>query len=94
MKTLKQRLIDRKTESKEKIIDRFKTAYNEINNVKKYNYVVVNDKIDDAVKKVKSIIQAEKCRVDRIEEIYLDNQEEMIHEILIDKKFENDEMRI
>ena len=71
MKTLKQRLINRKTESKEKVIDRFKTAYNEINHFKKYNYVVVNDEIDKATNKVKSIIQAEKCRVDRIEEIHL-----------------------
>ncbi len=94
MKTLKQRLINRKTESKEKVIDRFKTAYNEINHFKKYNYVVVNDEIDKATNKVKSIIQAEKCRVDRIEEIHLDNKEELIHEILIDKEFENDEMRI
>lgn len=94
MKTLKQRLINRKTESKEKVIDRFKTAYNEINHFKKYNYVVVNDEIDKATNKVKSIIQAEKCRVDRIEEIHLDNKEEIIHEILIDKEFENDEMRI
>lgn len=94
MKTLKQRLINRKTESKEKVIDRFKTAYNEINHFKKYNYIVVNDEIDKATNKVKSIIQAEKCRVDRIEEIHLDNKEEIIHEILIDKEFENDEMRI
>lgn len=94
MKTLKKRLIGRKTETKEKVIERFTTAYNEINNVKKYNYVVVNDEVDKAVNKVKSIIQAEKCRVDRIEELHLDNKEEIIHEILIDKEFENDEMRI
>ena len=54
----------------------------------------MNDEIDKATNKVKSIIQAEKCRVDRIEEIHLDNKEEIIHEILIDKEFENDEMRI
>ena len=94
MKTLKKRLIGRKTETKEKVIERFTTAYNEINNVKKYNYVVVNDEVDKAVNKVKSIIQAEKCRVDRIEELHLDNKEEIIHEILIDKEFENNEMRI
>lgn len=94
MKTLKKRLIGRKTETKEKVIERFTTAYNEINNVKKYNYVVVNDEVDKTVNKVKSIIQAEKCRVDRIEEIHLDNKEEIIHEILMDNIFENDEMRI
>lgn len=94
MKTLKQRLIGRKTETKEKVVERFTTAYNEINSVKKYNYVVVNDEVDKAVSKVQAIIKAEKCRVDRIEEINLDNKEEIIHEILIDKEFNNDEMRI
>ena len=91
METLKRRLINRKTETKGKVIDRFRTAYNEINNYKKYNYVVVNDEVDNAVDKVKSIIKAEKCRVDRIEDIYLDNQEEMIHEILINRDFDNNE---
>lgn len=87
METLKNRLIGRKTESKDKVVQRFITAYNEVNNYKKYNYVVVNDKVEDAVNKVKSIIQSEKCRVDRIEDIYLGNKEELIHEILIDKNF-------
>lgn len=94
METLKKRLIAKKTESKEKVIARFTEAYNEINSYNKYNYVVVNDKIENAVSKVKAIIQAEKCRVERIEEIKLDNKEELIHEILIDKDFNNDEMRI
>lgn len=89
METLKNRLIGRKTESKDKVVQRFITAYNEVNNYKKYNYVVVNDKVEDAVNKVKSIIQSEKWRVDRIEDIYLGNKEELIHEILIDKNFEN-----
>lgn len=89
METLKNRLIGRKTESKDKVVQRFITAYNEVNNYKKYNYVVVNDKVEDAVNKVKSLIQSEKCRVDRIEDIYLGNKEELIHEILIDKNFEN-----
>lgn len=89
METLKNRLIGRKTESKDKVVQRFITAYNEVNNYKKYNYVVVNDKVEDAVNKVKSIIQSEKCRVDRIEDIYLGNKEELIHEILIDKNSEN-----
>lgn len=94
MKVLKQRLIGRKTETKDKVIERFKAAYNEVNQFKKYNYVIVNDDLQRATNKVKSIIQAEKCRVDRIEDIYLDNQEEIIHEILIDKEFDNNEMRI
>lgn len=84
MKELVKRLINRHTESKEKILERFKNAYKEINEIKKYNYVVVNDDLEEAVKKVEAIIISEKCRVDRIEDVDLDNQEEVIHEMLVD----------
>ncbi len=91
LEELKRRLINRNTEDREKILNRFKTAYNEINEVTKYNYVVINDKLDEAIEKVNSILLSEKCRVDRIEEVYLDNKEEILHEILIDKDLENNE---
>ena len=89
MEILKKRLIGRKTETKEQIVERFKTAYKEINEVSKYNYVIVNDDIEESVLKMNSIIECEKCRVDRIEEVYLGNQEEMIHELLVDFDKEN-----
>lgn len=84
MKELKRRLIDRGTESNDKIVERFKKAYQEINEVDKYNYVVVNDDLEEAVLKVKAIIIAEKCKVDRIEELDLNTIEEEIHEELVD----------
>lgn len=84
MKILKQRLVARKTENKEQVVERFKTAYKEINEVSKYNYVIVNDNIDEALEKMNAIITCEKCRVDRIEDVDLGNQEEIIHEILMD----------
>ena len=90
LKTMVKRLQNRKTESKDKIIERFRQAYKEVNQVTQYNYVVVNDDLDEAVNKVESIIKAEKCRVDRIEEVYLDTKEEEIHELLMDEEFEND----
>ena len=90
LKALVKRLKNRKTESNDKIIERFHTAYKEINEVTKYNYVVVNDNLDDAVEKVESIIKAEKCRVDRIEEVYLDTKEEQIHELLMEEDFDNE----
>lgn len=89
MEILKKRLIGRKTETKEQIVERFKTAYKEINEVSKYNYVIVNDDIEESLLKMNSIIECEKCRVDRIEEVYLGNQEEMIHELLVDFDKEN-----
>ena len=86
------RLKKRGTDSNEKIIKRFHTAYKEINEVTKYNYVVVNDIIEKAVDKVDAIIKAEKCRVDRIEEVFVDTKEEEIHELLMreEKTFENE----
>lgn len=90
MEELKTRLINRGTDSEDKIIARFKTAYQEINEVTKYNYVVVNDALEEAVEKVCSILKAEKCRVDRIEEVFLNSPEEVLHEGLLDnKKFDN-----
>ena len=90
MKILKERLISRKTETKEQVIERFKTAYKEINEVSKYNYVIVNDNLEDALSKMDAIITCEKCRVDRIEDVYIGNQEEIIHEILMDFEKEKD----
>jgi len=92
LKTMVQRLKNRKTDSKDKIIERFRTAYKEINEVTQYDYVVVNDDLDVAVDKVEAIIKAEKCRVDRIEEVYLDTKEEEIHELLMDEDFENESL--
>ena len=92
LKTMVKRLQARKTDSKDKIIERFKTAYKEVNQVTQYNYVVVNDDLEEAVDKVESIIKAEKCRVDRIEEVYLDSKEEEIHELLMEEDFENDSL--
>ena len=89
LKTLIKRLKNRNTDSKEKIIERFHTAYKEINDVTKYNYVVVNDKLEAAIEKVEAIIKAEKCRVDRIEEVYLDTKEEEIHELLMEDEYSN-----
>lgn len=90
MKELKRRLRMRKTETEEKLMERFETAYKEINELSKYNYVIVNDKADEAARKLEAIINAEKCRVDRIEEVFLDTDEERLHEELVDKDLVNE----
>lgn len=94
MKELKRRLVNRGSETREKMLARFTTAYKEINEVTKYNYVVINDEIDIAASKVNAILLSERCRVDRIEEVYLNNMEEEIHELLVDKDLENDDITI
>lgn len=95
MKELKKRLVGRGTESKDKVLERFKTAYKEINQIANYNYVVTNDTIEQASQKISAILLSEKCRVDRIEQVYLANEEEEIHELLIDDiAFVNEDIKI
>ncbi len=85
MEELRNRLIKRGTENYEKIIDRFRMAYKEINEISKYNYVIVNDVLEDAALKMQSIIVSERCRVDRIEETNVSNIEEVLHEGIVGK---------
>lgn len=84
MRELKRRLDGRNTETKEAMLKRFQTAYKEINTVNKYNYVVINEVVEDAAKKINAILLSEKSRVDRIEETFLNSLEEEIHEILVE----------
>ena len=80
MEELKQRIINRGSETPESLMKRFQSAYKEINYISKYNYAVVNDEVEIAVKKLEAIISAEKCRVDRIKDSILDSKEVIIHE--------------
>lgn len=78
MEELYNRILNRGSESPESLNTRMKSAYEEINFISKYNYAVINynDKIDDTVSKIESIIIAEKCRVDRFKDEILNSKEE------------------
>ncbi len=65
MSELKSRLIHRGTESTEAIERRFETAFQEMELVSKYDYVVVNDILDLAIARAEHIIVAERCKVSR-----------------------------
>ena len=65
MSELKSRLIHRGTESTEAIERRFQTAFEELEYVKEYDYVVVNDILDLAIARTEDIVSAERCRVIR-----------------------------
>lgn len=69
MEELRNRIVKRGTESKESILKRFNSAYEELKYAFKYDYAVVNDTIDEAVGRIESIIKAEKCRVIRIKDL-------------------------
>ncbi|MBQ7629909.1 MAG: guanylate kinase, partial [Selenomonadaceae bacterium] len=61
------RIKNRGTESPESLQRRINSATNEIATAKNYQYVVVNDSVNAAVEKIKSIITAEHCKVNRNE---------------------------
>lgn len=84
MEELKQRIIRRGSETRESLMTRFKSAYKEINYVSKYSYAIVNDTVEEAVKKIESIVVAERCRVDRMKDTIINSREELIHEQLYD----------
>lgn len=84
MEELRNRIKKRGSETEESFLKRFKAAYREINYISKYNYVVVNDTIENSVKKLESIIIAEKCRIDRYKDNFLRTKEGLLHERFYD----------
>ena len=64
--TLLARLRNRKSESPQQLVARLHSALQELQAVEEYEYVVVNDEIDPAVKRVGSIIDAEVVRRERV----------------------------
>lgn len=63
MKELKNRIINRGSETKESLEKRFTSAFKEIKFLKKYDYFIINDIVDKATQTLTSIIEAEKSRV-------------------------------
>lgn len=65
MEELKNRIAGRKTETEDVILKRMETARWEVTNISKYTYAVVNDDVDTAAKKLKTIIDAERLKVNK-----------------------------
>ncbi|GEL14323.1 guanylate kinase [Pediococcus cellicola] len=63
---LKQRIINRGTEDMETINKRMKKAVEEIRMMQDYDFAVVNDKVENAVESIKTIIRSERFRVARV----------------------------
>ena len=62
---LKRRLLERNTDDQESINKRLAYIDKELAAVSLYDYVVVNDRLDEACRRVESIIDAEEIRVRR-----------------------------
>lgn len=70
LKVLRERLINRGVDSLEMIKFRLSSARRDMQEAHGYHYVLINDKIEDAVEKLRCIIIAERCR--RLKDLILE----------------------
>ncbi|MBA3925082.1 guanylate kinase [Listeria rustica] len=74
---LKNRIIGRGTESMDVVEERMSEARREIEMMNAYDYAVVNDIVDNAVQKIKGIVQTEHLKTERVIHKY----EKMLEEL-------------
>lgn len=77
-KELKSRLVGRGTEDLETVFKRFERGCEEAKCIENYDYLVINDKLEDCVLNVHSIIQNEHSKVKRNKEFIVKIKEELI----------------
>lgn len=65
LEELKTRITNRGTDNSEIINQRMDKAVEELNLIKYYDYVVENDSVDEAARKIRSIIESEHLKVER-----------------------------
>ena len=72
LQELEDRLRGRNTEDDETIRNRMNITKEEIKEINIYDYAIINDNLEEAIEKVKNIIQSEKSKVSR-NKINIDN---------------------
>ncbi|MBR3654192.1 MAG: guanylate kinase [Elusimicrobia bacterium] len=65
LKILKERLIKRNKDSMDVIKTRLENAKKELTYLPKYDYLILNDKLDESIEKAKSVICAERLSIKR-----------------------------
>lgn len=71
MEELWLRIQGRGTDGQEEIEKRFAAAHRELKEIWNYNYVVINEDVSEAVRKIGAILLAEKCSLLRNEDVLL-----------------------
>jgi guanylate kinase len=66
MKDLESRLRERKSDAPQEITRRLTRAVDEIGAWREYDYLIVNRHLDEAVRQLACIIEAERCRTTRL----------------------------
>ncbi len=75
---LEQRLRSRGQDSEETIARRMRDAHSEISHFDEYDYLVVNDEFDHALTDLKSILMADRLRLERQRPIIADLLEDLL----------------
>lgn len=75
MDELKRRITERGTEKPEHIRKRMEVALKELQMYRDYDYLVINNNLDEAATNVGAIIMAEKCKVGRYTDIWSEQEE-------------------
>ena len=65
MRVLEERLRGRKTDDEEAINHRLVVAREEMRRAPEYDYIVINNTVDEAVEQIEKIIDAERLRTSR-----------------------------
>ena len=65
VEALKERLMNRKTETEEQITVRLNNALNEMRQYELYDYLVVNEKVEESCDQFHAILVSESCRKER-----------------------------
>ena len=75
--TLKKRLMGRGTDEESVVSARLSRAFEEASGVEDYDYLIINDELEDCVNEVHSIIQNEHRKVKRNQELIYRMKEEL-----------------
>ena len=74
MDVLKKRLAKRMTDSKEEVGKRLKTAVSEIRTYGKYDYVIINDVLEKALKEFEAIIISHRVSAMKIKPLWIEER--------------------
>jgi guanylate kinase len=71
--TLKKRIHRRGDDESIDIDTRLKNAIEEINASDQYDYLIVNDDLEEAVRQIQAVVEAERCRRNRQKSAFIDS---------------------
>ncbi|MDA8170972.1 MAG: guanylate kinase [Nitrospiraceae bacterium] len=72
LEALRQRLEGRKTDSREQVELRLQNAIGEVMQYEMYDYVIVNDRLEEALERLKAVILADRARLGRLDRAWVE----------------------